>query len=349
VSHIAHGEASGGPLAHTHTHTRFGNLVASSAPMRYLLALAARVAPTEATLLIEGETGTGKTALARAIHEASGRSGRFVVVDCAAIPPALMESELFGHERGAFTGAVTSRRGALIEASGGTLLLDEVGELPQDLQPKLLRAIEERVVKPVGSQTQVPVDLRIISATNRTLSHEVERGLFRADLYFRLHVIPLRMPPLRDRGDDIPVLANRFYRELNDDPTGMLPPAVLRLFLEHDWPGNVRELRNAVERAAIIGEVELASDPAVLEQLLDLQPGPAQDPDWAPVFQHGLRYAEAKDRVVAAWERAYVAELLRWAGGNISRAARAADMNRAHLRRVMRRNDLTVDDALRDR
>jgi DNA-binding NtrC family response regulator len=239
--------------------------------MRRLFAVAGRVAASDVTVLIQGETGTGKDARAEALHHASPRAaGPLVVVDCGAVPPSLFESELFGHERGAFTGADRARAGAFEEADGGTLFLDEIGELPLPLQPKLLRVLEAREVRRIGGAQPRKVDVRVIAATNRDLREEVNRGTFRQDLYFRLEVVRFEVPPLRERPEDIPLLAEHF-RQLAKPGTGVAPfsEETLATFMAHKWPGNVRELRNAVERLTVLDEMPFAG------QLAPAAPGGA--------------------------------------------------------------------------
>ncbi|HEX7842916.1 MAG TPA: sigma 54-interacting transcriptional regulator, partial [Kofleriaceae bacterium] len=250
---------------------RWGRALGTSEAMRRLFAVLPRLAESDSTILLEGETGTGKGLLAEAIHEASPRAaGPFIVLDCGAIPPSLIESELFGHEKGAFTGAAAARVGGFEAARGGTVFLDEIGELPLDMQPKLLRALEDRVVKRLGGNEPVRLDIRIIAATNRDLRSEINQGRFRSDLYYRLNTIRLRIPPLRERRDDIALLVAHFYRPLR--PGGEPPPAELIAELaRHDWPGNVRELRAAVERAVLLG------DPAVWRALSEDAPALADD------------------------------------------------------------------------
>jgi DNA-binding NtrC family response regulator len=279
------------------------------------------VAATDATVLLLGETGTGKDAIASAIHEASPRaSGPFVVVDCGAISAGLVESELFGHERGAFTGAVAARSGAFREAHRGTLLLDEIGELPRDLQPKLLRALEGRHVKPVGATALIPVDVRVIAATNRDLKREVNTGQFREDLFYRLNVISIRVPPLRERLEDLPALAAHFWRELTGEPEAALPADLLPPLATHTWPGNVRELRNRVERAMRLGRpVEISRTHA-----------PGEEP-----------FRAAKQAVIDAFERQYLARLLERTGGNQSEAARVAELDRPHLVKLLKKHGLS--------
>ena len=227
-----------------------------------------QVAPTDATVLLLGETGTGKELVARSLHEQSRRASRtFVPVSCVALAPGLITSELFGHEAGAFTGAGKRRVGRFEQAHGGTLFLDEIGEMPTDAQAILLRALQERVIERVGGEV-VPTDVRVIAATNRDLPAEVKAGRFRADLFFRLNVFPITLPPLRDRRSDVPELVTHFVRELSDRhgrSVSRVRPDTLRALAAHDWPGNVRELRNAIERAVIVSEgEELDFDPGWL-------------------------------------------------------------------------------------
>src|SRR5262245_29037918 len=314
---------------------RWGRALGTSEAMRRIFAVLPRLADSDSTILLEGETGTGKGLLAEAIHEASPRAGGpFIVLDCGAIPPTLIESELFGHEKGAFTGAATARVGGFEAARGGTVFLDEIGELPLDMQPKLLRAIEDRVVKRVGGNEPVRLDIRVIAATNRDLRSEINQGRFRSDLYYRLNTFRLRIPPLRERRDDIALLVAHFYRQLS--PGGDPPPAELLAELaRHDWPGNVRELRAAVERAVLLG------DPAVWGALSGDAPAAADDGR----FVEGTSFRAAKERAIAAWEREYVRSLIARHDGNLSRAARAVRMDRNHLRELLRRHKITADDS----
>ncbi|HTN91121.1 MAG TPA: sigma 54-interacting transcriptional regulator, partial [Sorangium sp.] len=238
------------------TRDHFGGLLGRSVAMRRIFAVLERVAPTDTTLLIEGESGTGKELAARGVHEASGRAGGpFVVFDCSTASSALLESELFGHKKGAFTGALEDRVGMFEEADGGTLFLDELGELPPDLQPKLLRVLESGEVRRVGLNKPRRVDVRVVAATNRSLARAVELGAFREDLYYRLAVVPIRLPPLRERPEDIPLLVHHLEQQLASRIPGAapLPERVVDLFAEQSWPGNVRELRNAVARALALG------------------------------------------------------------------------------------------------
>ena len=309
---------------------QFGPVVGRSLAMRKIFGLLERVAPTDVTILLQGETGTGKDLIARAIHEASDRrGGPFVVVDCGAVAPNLIESELFGHERGAFTGAHSRRTGAFELANGGTIFLDEIGELPADLQPKLLRVLESRQLRRVGGTDAVDVDIRVLAATHRNLKELADEGAFREDLYFRLAVVTLTVPPLRERRDDIPMLIETFSHKL---PPGMWkapgPEAMARL-IGYDWPGNVRELRNVVERSAYVspdGVVDLVATNQGRER-----------PHGAVDFDPTLTFREQKERAIELFEEVYLRWLLQRAEGNISRAARDAGMDRKYLHKLLRR------------
>jgi transcriptional regulator with GAF, ATPase, and Fis domain len=315
-----------------------GEMVGRSSQMREIFGLIERIAATDATVLIEGETGTGKDMIARTLHALSPRREQpFVVVDCGAVSGTLIESELFGHEKGAFTGAVASRQGAFELASRGTVFLDELGELSLDLQPKLLRVLEQRELRRVGGSKVIPVDLRIIAATRKDLRSEVEKGKFREDLYFRLNVVPIVAPSLRDRKPDIPLLCEHFLTRLA--PPGKERPTLsedtLAALMAHDWPGNVRELRNVLERA-----LALSMDPGRL--VAPLGPTPftrAAAPGLVDeaLFSPDLSFREQKERWTEEFERRYVRWLLDRAEGNISKAARAADMDRKYLHKLLKK------------
>jgi DNA-binding NtrC family response regulator len=330
-------EAIGGDeAAPLSSDSHWGNALGTSEAMRRIFAMLPRLAESDATILLEGETGTGKGLLASAIHEASPRAGGpFIVVDCGSIPPSLIESELFGHEKGAFTGATSARVGAFEAARGGTVFLDELGELPLDMQPKLLRALEERVVKRIGGNQQIKLDIRIIAATNRDLRSEINRGRFRSDVFYRLSTVRLRVPPLRERRDDIPLLLAHFYRQLSG--AGDEPPAELIIdFARYDWPGNVRELRAAVERTVLLG------DPAVWREITD---APVTPPPPRRAVEFAASFRAAKEQAVAEWEREYVRALIEAHGGNLSRAARAVRMDRNHLRELLLRHRIRADES----
>jgi DNA-binding NtrC family response regulator len=316
---------------------RFGvhNLVGQSPAMVEVYKLVARVADLDTTILIEGETGTGKELVARAIHCASPRAdGPFVVVDCTALPEGLFESELFGHERGAFTGALSARRGLFESAAGGTCLLDEIGELSAALQAKLLRALQEQAVRRVGGNELIPVDVRIVAATNRDLRKRIEEGAFREDLYYRLSVVTIQMPPLRERPQDIPVLAQHFvdkYAQRARRPCRGIARETLDLLSSYHWPGNVRELENAMERAVALSSSELLM-PA------DLPVQPRRD---APPLVLPARHLTLEE--VKRW---YIDKVLEDTGGNKAHAAERLGIDRATLYRILKRqpaDDETVD------
>jgi DNA-binding NtrC family response regulator len=306
---------------------RLGDLVGKSLAMRQIFALVERIAPTDSTLLLVGETGTGKGAAAKLIHHLSPRSrGPLVVFDCAAVSDSLIESELFGHEKGAFTGAVAQRIGCLERAHGGTLFLDEIDDLAMDLQPKLLRAIEDREFRRLGaSSAPVTFDARIIAASKKNLWAETQGGRFREDLYFRLSVFTVTLPPLRDRKEDIPLLVDAFA---GDGLWDRLPPAVREQFMGHTWPGNVRELRNALERARHMADIpELSADSLLKE--FSASPAVPQG-DFLGVGYTGP-FKERKEELIRAFEREYLTRLLSRAKGNVAKAARDAELDRKHL------------------
>jgi DNA-binding NtrC family response regulator len=282
---------------------RFGRLIGSSPAMQRLYRTIEKVAATDATVLILGESGTGKELVARTLHRSSRRGDRpFVAVNCAAIPDTLIESELFGHERGAFTGAHRRRQGRFEEAAGGTLFLDEIASMPLPLQATLLRVLQERTVTRVGGSGETEVDVRVVAASNRDLPALVAEGAFREDLYYRLNVVPVELPPLRDRRDDIPLLAEAFLEQASarhGREVGPLPPAAIRLLLEHGWPGNVRELANAVERLVLLAEDGRISvedlPPAIRGRDTGASAGafrlPAEGVDWNAMEESLLRQA----------------------------------------------------------
>ncbi|MEY4577989.1 MAG: hypothetical protein RL701_2692 [Pseudomonadota bacterium] len=342
----------------------FGELWGRHPVMREIFGLMERLAPTTATLLIGGETGTGKDLLARGAHAASPRAaGPFVIVDCGAVVPNLIESELFGHEKGAFTGATDTRKGAFEQAHKGTLFLDEIGELALPMQPKLLRAIESRRIRRVGGDREIPVDIRVIAATHRDLPSEVERGRFREDLYFRLAVVPLLLPPLRERRKDIPLIASNLLKRIHEsssqNPPGTqtqaaaltleLSDETLQALQAHDWPGNVRELRNVLERSAWLAKAAGEQQVRVLglpaaharQSSPENENSQAGTPDTqALAFDASKSYRETRETWELAFERRYVAWLLEEHQGNISSAARAADMDRKYLHKLAKKHGL---------
>ncbi len=309
----------------------FGAVVGSSLAMRKLFKLLVKVAHSDSTLLVEGESGTGKEIIVSEIVRIGPRAnGPFVVVDCGAISPNLLENELFGHVRGVYTGADRDRAGAFELADGGTVFLDEVGELPLEMQPKLLRAIESREVRRVGDSQMRKVDVRVIAATNRRLEREVNHGRFREDLFFRLSVVTVRVPPLRDRLDDIPMLVQAFVKALGaEDRAELFSPSVLAGLAAYDWPGNVRELRNWVERAIVLEDPPPASQRMSSPHLHGVSDGVQPNLE--------LSFKDAKAAVVESFESAYLTALLAFAQGNISLAARKAGMDRMHLHRLVQR------------
>ncbi|MFT3775267.1 MAG: sigma 54-interacting transcriptional regulator [Minicystis sp.] len=321
----------------------FERILGQSTAMRRLFAALPRIAASESTVLVEGETGTGKGLLAEMIHQNSARAGGpLIVIDCSAIPPSLIEAELFGHAKGAFTGAHAARPGAFEAAAGGTVFLDELGELPLDMQPKLLRALEERVVRRVGSLDPVRLDVRVIAATNRDLRQEINRGAFRADLYYRLNIVRIRLPPLRERREDIPLLVAHFYEQFARGADKVPPAALVTAFLRQDWPGNVRELRAAVERAILMEDPELWME-ATLGAPAREELGSTAGVDHADDIALGS-FRAAKERAMARWERGYLEALVRHTGGNVSQAARTAHMDRNHLRDLIKRHHVSAKD-----
>ena len=301
----------------------FGDVVGGSLEMRRLYPLCARLAQSNIPVVIEGETGVGKEVLAEALHRRGCRAEQpFVVFDCTATPPNLMESTLFGHKRGAFTGAVGGLKGLFELAHRGTLFVDEIGDLELNLQAKLLRAIERSEFRPVGSEQMVRVDVRILAATRRDLDREVQAGRFRDDLFHRLAVARVELPPLRDRQGDIPVLVQHFCEQMGEDPA-KIPPATISRWEDAPWPGNVRELRNAVARYLALGDLEgLQSAGSGAEGTADVM---------ARVLAAGLPLSEAREHVVLEFERRYVAHTLSLTGGNVTRAAEAAGVGRRYF------------------
>jgi two-component system, NtrC family, response regulator HydG len=304
--------------------TNFGRVVGGSAAMQRLYPLCERIAASNVPCIIEGETGTGKEILAESIHEQGPRAaGPFVVFDCTAVPPNLLESELFGHERGAYPEAVNARAGVFEEAHGGTLLIDEIGELDLALQPKLLRAVERSEIRRVGTTKPVRVDVRVLVATCRDLDREAQAGRFRDDLYHRLAVARIELPPLRQRAGDVEMLARYFYEQLGLDPK-TLEPSQLASWRDYHWPGNVRELRNAVTRYVALGETAIPTPdtPVAGRDVIE------------DVLARRLPLSLARRQVLDYFVRRYVARVLEEHGGNVAQAARASGIARRYLRKL---------------
>jgi DNA-binding NtrC family response regulator len=306
-------------------------ILGSSRAMQRIVSMLQRLALSGANVLLEGETGTGKSMVAELVHRMGPRAqAPFLVVDCGALAASLVEGELFGHERGAFTGASERRIGAFEAAEGGTVFLDEIGELPLEMQPRLLRALEERTVRRIGSTRAMHIDVQIIAATNRDLRQAVARGQFRADLYYRLDALRLTIPPLRERREDIPVLIEHFCRRTR----AAVPPALLARmkasFTHRGWQGNVRELRNAVEKAVLLDDV--ADDVTPIEcdtpEIIDEK------------FDFSVPFRTAKEGAVDLWERTFLSALMRHVNGNVSEAARLSRVDRGHLRDLLRQHGI---------
>jgi DNA-binding NtrC family response regulator len=312
--------------------SQFGRLLGTSLAMRQTFAILERAAASDADVLLQGETGTGKELAAEGLHQAGpGAGGPFIICDLAGTAPTLIESELFGHVRGAFTGAVSDRAGAFERAHRGTLFLDEIGDLALDLQPRLLRALERRQVKRVGGNKYQDVEVRVVAATHKNLESEAKAGRFREDLFHRLAVVTVSLPPLRARLDDLPILVNAILaRSTAGTSSAILSPETLTLLKGHDWPGNVRELRNVIERA-----VKLGIDPAVPARQSGERPGTQADIN--------LPYKEAKDNLVMAFERDYLVALMQRNDGNVSQAGREAGIGRVYLHRLLKKHGLTRD------
>jgi transcriptional regulator with GAF, ATPase, and Fis domain len=347
-------------------------VLGNSTAMESIVAVLPRVAQSGGTVLLEGETGTGKSMIAEMIHRMGPRAGGpFVVVDCGALAPSLVESELFGHERGAFTGAGERRIGAFEAALGGTVFLDEIGELPLELQPKLLRALEERTVRRLGSTQAVRLDVQVVAATNRDLREAVSRGTFRADLYYRLEALRLVIPPLRERREDIPPLVEHFCRRTRADIPEALVERMKSEFTARHWPGNVRELRNAVERMALLlpwmgdpTQTSLNGEPPDRALPRSAEPprsmlGQGNDRPTEPIIEPGMvsaapedsdaalftqPFRQAKENAVEQWERRYLTALMKHVQGNISRAARLVQVDRGHLRDLLRRHQIPTGE-----
>jgi two-component system response regulator GlrR len=310
----------------------FENIVARSEKMQKVLEMVSQIAKTDSTVYIYGESGTGKELIAKAIHLASERKDRaFVAINCAALPETLMESELFGHEKGAFTGAVRSTKGLFTQAHEGTIFLDEIGDMPLSIQAKLLRVLQERQFYPVGSEKSVEVDVRVIVATQKDLEDQVKQGLFREDLFYRIHVIPIYLPPLRERKEDIPLLAEhflkKFSRQMKKEVRGLTPTAIQRLML-HEWPGNVREVENTIEYAVAMTQQDVISEDFILQTRVS-EPQELLKP-----------LKEARND----FEKRYLVHLLQLSEGNVSKAAKLAGRYRADFYDLLKKHDLKLED-----
>ncbi len=310
----------------------FENIVARSGAMSRVLDVVSRIGETDSTVYIHGESGTGKELIARALHLASGRKDKpFVAVNCAALPETLLESELFGHEKGAFTGAVRASKGLFTRADGGTVFLDEIGDMPLGVQAKFLRVLQERQVTPLGGDRPLSVDVRVIVATNKDLDKLVAQGVFRDDLYYRIHVIPVLLPPLRDRKEDIPLLVEHFLKkygsQMGREVKGLTPKALQRLML-HDWPGNVRELENTIEYAVAMTRDDVIGEESVLPAKSGRSDGAVKP------------LKDAKD----AFEKEYLVNILRVTRGNVSQAAELAGKYRADFYWLLKKHGLSPGD-----
>lgn len=321
----------------------FGQLLGRDSKMRRMFNLLQDVSPNDATVLIEGDTGTGKELIAEEIHNHSKRNkGPFVVFDCGAVPRELIESALFGHMKGSFTGAVADRRGAFAEANGGTIFLDEIGELPIDMQPALLRVLDKRAVRRVGANQYEKVDVRVVAATNRDLREEVTKKSFREDLYYRLAVIRVHLPALRERGQDIVLLIDHFIKLFSGGRKLTVSPDDMQRLRSYNWPGNVRELRNVIERACVLSKGDTLGLDEVLGNMQSMTPSIG--------IRKDLPFKEAKGQLVELFEREYIVDLMKRHKMNLSAAAREAQIDRKHLRELIRkyqldpRGDLTRED-----
>ena len=324
----------------------FANIIAHSAKMRAIIDVVTRIATLDSTVYIDGESGTGKELIAKAIHLASARSDQpFVALNCAALPETLLESELFGHERGAFTGAVKSTKGLFTQAHGGTIFLDEIGDMPLATQSKLLRVLQERQFYPVGSDAPLAVDVRVIVATNKDLEEQAKKGLFREDLFYRIHVIPVHLPPLRERKEDIVPLVEHFLKkcrqQMKKDVKGLTSEALRKLML-HDWPGNVRELENTIEYAVAMTRNDMVGEDYIL-------PGKITPPELG-IGLHSAREGSSSEGLRSlkdardAFERDYLTQVLALAEGNVSHAAKIAGKYRADFYDLLKKHDLHADD-----
>jgi len=325
----------------------FDNIIAKSDKMQRVLEAVSHIAKTDSTVYIHGESGTGKEVIAKALHlQSSRKDGPFVAINCAAIPENLLESELFGHEKGAFTGAVRSTKGLFTQANGGTLFLDEIGDMPLSVQVKLLRALEERQFYPVGSEKPVQVDVRIVVATKRDLIEEVRQERFREDLFYRIHVIPIVLPPLKDRREDIPYLVDHLLKkisqQLKKDVTSLTPRAMEKL-MQHDWPGNVRELENTLEFAITMTQQNVVTDDLILQVKSATSPasnGHEVSAQFLPTRDTQKSLKEARTE----FEKDYLIRVLELCGGKAARAAEIAGKYRADFYDLLKKHEIKLAD-----
>ncbi len=333
--------------------SRYGDLIGAAPRMTEIYGLIDKIAPSELSVVIEGETGTGKELVSRAIHDRSRRAdGPLVIFDCSAFPENLLESELFGHEKGAFSGAIRTHRGVFERAEGGTIFFDELGEMGVELQPKFLRALESGEIRRVGGERPIKVDVRVVAATNRDLAQMVEEGGFRRDLFYRLAKVRLKLPPLRDRLGDLALLIDHFLVDLRERQPGIITSKgfddeALELMQQYDWPGNVRELRNVVERAATFadGEYVTAADlPSELQARLGRPSRVSGGAQIVTDIDPGTGLKEAKEKIIEQFERDYLVGLLERHDMNISRVAREAGIDRRHVYRLMKKYDIVLPD-----
>ncbi|MCB9528993.1 MAG: sigma 54-interacting transcriptional regulator [Myxococcales bacterium] len=336
--------------------SRYGDLIGAAPRMKEIYGLIDKIGPSELSVVIEGETGTGKELVSRALHERSRRAdGPLVIFDCSAFPENLLESELFGHEKGAFSGAIRTHRGVFERAEGGTIFFDELGEMGVALQPKFLRALESGEIRRVGGERPIKVDVRVVAATNRDLAQMVDEGSFRRDLFYRLAKVRLRLPPLRDRVGDLPLLIEHFLADLRERQPGIITalgftPDALELMQAYDWPGNIRELRNVVERAATFADgdlVDVADLPTELQARLG-RPARAAAAGGQLVadIDPGTGLKEAKEKIIEQFERDYLVSLLERHEMNISKVAREAGIDRRHVYRLMKKYDIVLPERL---
>jgi DNA-binding NtrC family response regulator len=328
----------------------FGKLLGDSVAMREIFGLLSRVSNTDATVLIQGEPGSGKELVANAIWSNSKRADKpYVIFDCSTVSRELVESELFGHLKGSFTGAVTNRKGAFLEADGGTIFLDEIGELPLELQPKLLRVLENRTIRPIGSEKSYPINVRIIAATNKNLAREVEQGNFREDLYYRLAVITIAVPPLRKRPEDIPLLVEHFLKQLAEEknyPPASVSFSTLQKLKSYAWPGNVRELRNFVERASVLSSSNRIETRFLNASALEENSNRIRNEESSfiasslkDVIDKRVPFKEAKQLVTDTFEQQYMTHVLEICKGNVSAAARFSSLNRKSVEYIINKHE----------